>query len=68
MEENFLRIIQAYLGLIVGVPNPGYNYKWPQYSPRFVGKPEINSEVTGVDHDVISRFGNILSAISCGHK
>lgn len=35
---------------------------------RFFSNPEISSEITGINLNLIKRFKNILTAISCGHE
>jgi hypothetical protein len=35
---------------------------------RFFSNPNLKSEITGIDLNVIKRFKNILTAISCGRE
>lgn len=56
------------MGLVVDHPKQGGgNSNDGNTARKFFDNPVLVSEITGVDKDLISRFANILSAISSGH-
>ncbi|VEN53780.1 unnamed protein product, partial [Callosobruchus maculatus] len=34
---------------------------------KFFENPSLVSQITGIDKELIERFSNVLSVISCGH-
>lgn len=56
------------LGLVVDQPKQGGgNSNDGNTARKFFENPSLSSEITGVDKELIIRFSNILSVISCGH-
>ncbi|XP_063909076.1 uncharacterized protein LOC135126834 [Zophobas morio] len=56
-------------GLLVDVPKPGSGTTNDgNTARRFFKNPEISSRITGINQELIKRFGVILEAISTGHK
>lgn len=65
IQEKF----KVELGLIVDVPKPGYGSSNDgNTSRRFFANAKVSSEITGVDLNLIERFGVILEVISSGYK
>lgn len=57
------------LGLLVDVPKQGFgNTNDGNTARRFFANPEIVHEITGIDRDLIKRFGIILKTLSCSYK
>lgn len=56
------------MGLVVDQPKQGRgNSNDGNTARKFFKNPSLVSEITGIDKDLIERFANILSIISCGH-
>lgn len=56
------------MGLVVDQPKQGGGNSNDGNTARtFFKNPSLVSEITGIDKDLIERFANILSIISCGH-
>src|SRR5205814_6828983 len=71
VSENKRKIqaeFKSKLGLIVDKPKPGYGSSNDgNTARRFFQNPSISSQVTGVDEDLINRFGVILITFSSGY-
>lgn len=56
------------MGLVVDQPKQGGgNSNDGNTARKFFKNPSLVSEITGIDKDLIERFANILSIISCGY-
>lgn len=71
LEEKKKKVQDAFrsrLGLIVDVPKPGSGTSNDGNTARkFFANATVSAEITGVDEELISRFGCILSALASGH-
>lgn len=57
------------MGLLVDLPKAGFgNSNDGNSSRRFFENPQLSSEITGIDFNLIYRFKVILEAISSGHE
>ncbi|XP_028146043.1 uncharacterized protein LOC126891809 [Diabrotica virgifera virgifera] len=71
--ENKKRTIQQIFrdrtGLLVDIPKSGGSGTTNDGNTarRFFADPSLSSEITGIDKDVIMRFGIILRTLSCGY-
>jgi hypothetical protein len=69
-EENKKRIQQEFqsrTGLRIDMVRQGYgNTNDGNTSRRFFSHPEITSDITGINVDLIKRFSTILEVITCG--
>ena len=56
------------MGLVVDQPKQGGgNSNDGNTARKFFKNPSLVSQITGIDKELIERFSNILSIISCGH-
>lgn len=71
--ENKKRTIQQSfrdrVGLLVDIPKSGGSGTTNDGNTarRFFANPSLSSEITGIDEEVITRFGVILRTLSCGY-
>lgn len=57
------------MGLLVDIPKPGYGTTNDgNTARRFFSNPELSSEITGVDKDLIFKFGLILRTLAAGRE
>lgn len=55
------------MGLLVDIHKPGFDStKDGNTARRFLDNPSLAADITGVDEELIRRFGTILKTISCG--
>lgn len=65
IQQNF----RERTGLLVDVPKPGGSGTTNDGNTarRFFADSSLSASITGIDEDVIRRFGVVLSTISCGY-
>ncbi|KAL0810228.1 hypothetical protein ABMA28_000592 [Loxostege sticticalis] len=68
-KRNIQKQFREKLGLLVDVPKQGFgNTNDGNTARRFFANPDIVHEITGIDRDLIIRFGIILKTLSCPYK
>jgi hypothetical protein len=68
-KKNIQIQFREKLGLLVDVPKLGFgNTNDGNTARRFFSDPDIAQEITGIDRDLIIRFGIILKTLSCPYK
>lgn len=71
VKERKSKITSAFykeMGLVVDQPKQGGgNSNDGNTARKFFKNPSLVSQITGIDKELIERFSNILTTISCGH-
>lgn len=66
-KKTIIDRLRNEMGLLVDIPKPGYGTTNDgNTARRFFQQPTLASEITGVDEDLIKRFGVILRTMGCG--
>lgn len=70
MKKRKIEITERFykeMGLVVDQPKQGGgNSNDGNTARKFFAEPEKSSDITGIDTEIIKRFANILSVLSCG--
>lgn len=68
-SESIRQVFKSRMGLIVDKPKPGYgNSNDGNTARRFFSDPELSSEITGLDVDLIKKFHIILCTLASGYN
>lgn len=68
-KEKIQKMFREQTGLLVDYPKQGSGTSNDgNTARRFFGDPDLTSQITGVNHELITRFGVILQTLACGIK
>ena len=68
-KKNIQTRFKKELGLIIDRPKPGFgSTNDGNTARRFFESYELSAAITGIDKDLINRFGIIMKVISSGYK